>query len=81
MEVIMYKSTDCGACHTVKVLFSNRGVPVIEKNISTDEKALQELSDIGFQSVPVIVTSDNSVPPFAGVNIDAINEIAEKYTN
>lgn len=81
MEVILYKSTDCGACNTVKVLLSNRGVPVTEKNITTDETAFRELADLGFQSVPVIVTSDNSVPPFVGVNMDAINKVAEEYTN
>ena len=79
MEVIMYTKTPCGACDTVEMLLKQRNVEVIKKDILADEQAFQEVIALGFSGVPVVVTSDQSVPPFLGVDVRAIEQVAKSY--
>lgn len=81
MEVVMYTKTPCGGCDTVEMLLKQKGVEIIKKDILADEKNFQDVIDLGFSGVPVVTTSDNSVAPFSGVNMEAIEKIAQQYNN
>ena len=50
---------------------SQKGVPYIEKNVSRDPEAVQELIDMGLRSLPVIVIGEERLRGFNPVAIDA----------
>ena len=50
---------------------SQKGVPYIEKNVSRDPQAVQELRCMGLRSLPVIVIGDKKIRGFNPAAIDA----------
>ena len=50
---------------------SQKGIPYIEKNVSKDQEAVQELMSMGLRSLPVIVIGEERLSGFNPVAIDA----------
>jgi glutaredoxin len=50
---------------------SQKGVPYVEKNVSRDPQAVQELMSMGLRSLPVIVIGDKKIRGFNPAAIDA----------
>ncbi len=50
---------------------SQRGVPFTEKNVATDQNAVQELMSMGLRSLPVIVIGEERLSGFNPAAIDA----------
>lgn len=75
-DVIIYTSEDCGACNTVKMYLDQNEVTYDERNVSKVEEYMEELSKLGFQSVPVTVGL--GVEPFAGFELKELDEIIQQ---
>jgi glutaredoxin len=52
--VTLYTSTDCPPCDTGRKLLQQRGVPYVEKRITTEEDALALERAVGGRSVPAL---------------------------
>jgi glutaredoxin len=50
---------------------SQKGIPYIEKNVSRDQEAVQELMSMGLRSLPVIVIGEKRLSGFNPAAIDA----------
>lgn len=55
-EAIIYTSNTCSYCHEAKNFLADMDFKVEERNISEDPKLRQELINLGYRSVPVIIT-------------------------
>lgn len=72
-QVTVYSKPDCMQCNFTKKWLKERNVPYTELNIKEDEEALLKVKEMGFQSVPVIVTEDDS---WYGFQPDKLAELA-----
>ena len=54
----------------MKEYLSQKGVPYIERDVATDEKAMEELSELGFMTTPVIKIDDEVVVGFNRKRLD-----------
>jgi glutaredoxin len=50
---------------------SQKGIPYIEKNVSRDQEAVQELMSMGLRSLPVIVIGEERLSGYNPAAIDA----------
>lgn len=73
-QVTVYSKTDCMQCNFTKKWLKERNIPYTELNIKEDEEALLKVKEMGFQSVPVIVTEDDS---WYGFQPDKLAELVE----
>ncbi|MHB0868575.1 MAG: glutaredoxin family protein [Chloroflexota bacterium] len=48
----------------MKEFLSQKGVPYIERDVVTDEKAMEELAEIGYMTTPVITIDGEVVVGF-----------------
>jgi glutaredoxin len=55
----------------VKVYLSRKGIPFIEKNISQDEAARNNLLAMGHRSTPVTTMKDQKVVGYSPPKLDA----------
>lgn len=76
-EVIVYTSNNCGACDTLITVLKSNGITPKEKNVSTDEQAYKEVTDLGFMGTPVAIAE--GVEPFSGIDPKGIQQLIEKY--
>lgn len=53
--VTIFTKSNCQPCRLSKATMDRNGVKYIERNVEEDPRALQEVSDMGYQQVPVIV--------------------------
>jgi glutaredoxin len=51
-------------CNRTKEFLSQKEVPFTERDVSTDEKALAELENLGYRTTPVIVIDGEVVVGF-----------------
>lgn len=51
-------------CNRTKEFLSKKGVLFTERDVSTDEKALAELENLGYRTTPVILIGDEVVVGF-----------------
>jgi len=72
-QVTVYSKPDCMQCNFTKKWLKERNIPYTELNIKEDEEALLKVKEMGFQSVPVIVTEDDS---WYGFQPDKLAELA-----
>ena len=72
-KVTVYSKPDCMQCNFTKKWLKERNIPYTELNIKEDEEALLKVKEMGFQSVPVIVTEDDS---WYGFQPDKLAELA-----
>jgi glutaredoxin len=60
----------------VKVYLSRKGIPFIEKNISQDEEARNNLLAMGHRSTPVTTMKDQKVIGYSPPKLDAALQAA-----
>lgn len=63
-KVQVYSSDTCPYCTAVKNYLKENNVDFVEKNISSDNEARNELIQKGYRGVPVIVIGDEEVVGF-----------------
>ena len=55
----------------VKVYLSRKGIPFMEKNISSDAEARQSLLDMGYRTTPLTVIGDQLVIGYNPMKLEA----------
>src|SRR5688572_1399850 len=71
LPVTVYTSPTCGFCHMAMDYLTEKGVHFTEKDISTDQEALQfVLEKIGQAVTPIITIGDQNVVGFDRPKID-----------
>ena len=58
----------------VKVYLSRKGIPFVERNVSLDREALENLVGMGYRTTPVTVVGDHKVVGYSPSKLeDALN--------
>lgn len=73
MPITIYSTAGCPACTMTKRRFNDLGIDYQEKHVDINEIYLQEVKDLGFQTLPVIVAGENK---WSGFRPDMIQKIA-----
>ncbi len=71
-KVQVYSSDTCPYCTAVKNYLSENNVEFVEKNVSTDSEARNELIQKGYRGVPVIVIGEEEVVGFDQAKLKAL---------
>ena len=61
MTAIIYSKNNCGPCNMLKLALREEGIAYEERNISTSEVFLNELMELGYQSVPIVLVDGKVV--------------------
>jgi glutaredoxin-like YruB-family protein len=73
MSIVIYTTPTCGYCHQVKNYLARRGVSYVERDLSRDPSAAQEIVRMtGQQGVPVTVIDGQVV---LGANMPQIDQL------
>jgi len=73
MSIVVYTTPTCGFCYQVKTYLSRRSIPFVEKDVSQDPLAANEMVRIsGQQGVPVVVIDGQVV---LGANMPMIEQL------
>jgi len=85
-KIIVYSNTDCSPCKFVKKYLEDKGVEFEERNISKNDKYQEELMEMGYMKVPVVVKEFEKEAPHGnvrksvvGTNFGAIDELLESF--
>ena len=68
--ITIYSKPGCGACLFTKKFLDKLNVTYIEKNITKDPASKQEVIDLGFDALPVVVSPDQEA--FCGYQPDKL---------
>ena len=60
MKLEVYTKTVCPQCTPIKIYMNRNDIKYDMHNIDTDEKAYKKVIDMGMQSAPVLVLSDEN---------------------
>lgn len=71
--IIVYSKPGCGQCMFTKKFLERNGIDYLEKDVQADEVARQEVLDLGYQSLPVVVV--NGTESFNGYQADKLQAI------
>ncbi len=63
-KVVVYTSDTCPHCTSAKNFLKEKGVEFEEKNVSSDMEARNELMEMGFMGVPIILVDGETVEGF-----------------
>ncbi len=63
-EIIIYTQPGCVDCRRAKMFFEHCHLSFKEKNIQEDPQAMQELEELGSQTLATIVIGDAVYPGF-----------------
>ena len=74
-KVIVYSKTACGKCVFTKKWLESRGIPYEEKRTDLDEDARNEVIEMGYQELPVVVAGDEH---WSGYQPDKLEELVEQ---
>jgi glutaredoxin-like YruB-family protein len=73
MKVIVYSTPTCGYCHQVKLFLQQRGIKFVEKDVSRDRNAANEMvGRSGQMGVPVIIVDDEVVIGFDRPRLESL---------
>ncbi len=69
-NVVVYSSSTCPYCTSVKEYLEEKGVDYLEKNVQQDKEARKELMAMGHMGVPVVLIEDEEIVGFDKNKID-----------
>ncbi|MCL5407362.1 MAG: glutaredoxin family protein [Patescibacteria group bacterium] len=73
MKVVIYSTPTCPYCLQAKSYFESKNIDYTNIDVSTDQKAAQEMVDLsGQMGVPVITINDKVVIGFDKSKIEAL---------
>ena len=73
MNVTVYTSPTCGYCHQVKAYLNQKGVQYVERDVSVDRAAADEMMKLtGQMGVPVIVINGQAIVGFNRPMLDKL---------
>lgn len=74
-EITVYSKVGCGQCLFTKKYLEKRNLAYLEKNISENQEWLEEVKEMGFQSLPVIKVAGEE--PFNGFQPHRLDALVE----
>lgn len=72
-DIIVYTKSSCNPCARTKDYLRAHNIPFVERNIETDEGAIEEAVTHGFRSMPIVVTPTEK---WAGLNLERLSSLA-----
>jgi glutaredoxin len=73
--VVVYSGVRCADCEAVKSYLKERDIEFTEKNVHKNRAALQELSQLGFKSIPVTVIGEDVILGFDREKLATVLEL------
>lgn len=74
-SVILYSKPNCMQCNFTKQFFEDNNISYELKDVSLSEEALEEVKNMGFQSLPVVVIDNQK--PFSGFRPDLLESLID----
>ena len=74
-KVIVYSKTACGKCVFTKKWLESKGIPYEEKRTDLDDDARNEVIEMGYQELPVVVAGNEH---WSGYQPDKLAELVEQ---
>ncbi|MCI7240681.1 MAG: glutaredoxin-like protein NrdH [Aerococcus suis] len=71
--VTVYSKPNCTQCNFTKRFLNDKDIPYQEKDITASDEALNEVRDLGFQSLPVVMA--DGLEPFNGFRPDKLKQL------
>ncbi|MGX7347831.1 glutaredoxin-like protein NrdH [Aerococcus vaginalis] len=72
--VKVYSKPGCMQCNFTKKFLTDNNIDFVDSDVTASEEALNEVKEMGFQSLPVVVTDD--IEPFFGFRPDLLQQLA-----
>ena len=63
-NVVVYHQPGCAPCHRAMEFLEQQKIPFVAKDVSSDEKAAEELMSLGSMSTPTIVVDGEMLVGF-----------------
>ena len=73
-KVTVYSKTACGKCVFTKKWLESKGIPYEEKRTDLDDDARNEVIEMGYQELPVVVAGHEH---WSGYQPDKLEELVE----
>lgn len=74
-KIIIYSKNGCGQCLFTKKYLEKKGADFQERNISLEPEYVDEVKDLGFQALPVVVAEGHE--PFSGYQPEKLDGLVE----
>jgi len=74
-KVVVYSSDTCPHCTTAKKFLKEKGIDFEEKNVSSNVEARNELMEMGFMGVPIILVDGETVEGFNKGKLEKLLEV------
>jgi len=74
-KVVVYSSDTCPHCTTAKNFLKEKGIDFEEKNVSSNVEARNELMEMGFMGVPIILVDGETVEGFNKGKLEKLLEV------
>lgn len=72
--VIVYSKPNCMQCQFTKKFLENKGIPFEVKDIEQNEQAINEVKQLGFSSLPVVIAE--GIEAFNGFRPELLSRLA-----
>lgn len=71
--VVVYSKSNCMQCNFTKKFLEDRGVPFTAKDVEKNISALEEVKQLGFTSLPVVIAE--GIEAFHGFRPDILSQL------
>lgn len=63
-KVTIYTASTCPSCTEAKEYLKRNNIPFLERNVQKSEKAKEELLEMGYRTVPIILVDNEEIVGF-----------------
>ena len=76
IEIVVYTQPHCASCTEIERFLEGQGLPFTLRDVSTDVRALEDISERGFMSTPVTRIGDRWISGFRRKEFERLTSIA-----
>ncbi|MDP1862959.1 MAG: glutaredoxin domain-containing protein [Thiobacillus sp.] len=69
-EIVLYGTPNCGYCKQARVHLQSRGIPFLEKDVSSNAQAESEWRALGGRGVPLTIMGSHKLTGFSAASFD-----------
>jgi glutaredoxin len=69
-EIVFYSTPGCGYCKQARAHLQSRGIPYLEKDVSSNAQAESEWRALGGRGVPLIIMGSHKLTGFSAASFD-----------
>jgi len=77
MDLTVYSKNGCAECVFTKKFLDSKNIEFTEKNIDKNEMYLEEVKNLGYNSLPVVEV--NNEETFSGYNPNKLQNLVTKW--